>query len=255
MGDDAPIPEQKVTTLPFKPLEFDWSSTNLHSQFKLFRAKCDYAFKGTSSGNPKEAKVGAILNWLRENAYEIHSNFIWATPANKDDPDTVLDELEKYFKPAHNKYHSWYTLSEQKVTTLPFKPLEFDWSSTNLYSQFKLFRAKCDYAFKGTSSGNPKEAKVGAILNWLRENAYGIHSNFIWATPADKDDPDKVLDELEKYFKPAHNKYHSWYTLGTIYSSQFKGQSEFMVKLHDVIRECGFDHAVETEIVKFLFLS
>ena len=26
-----------------------------------------------------------------------------------------------------------------------------------------------------------------------------------------------------------------------------------MVKLHDVIRECGFDHAVETEIVKFLF--
>ena len=28
-----------------------------------------------------------------------------------------------------------------------------------------------------------------------------------------------------------------------------------MVKLHDVIRECGFDHAVETEIVKFLFLT
>ena len=67
----------------------------------------------------------------------------------------------------------------------------------------------------------------------------------------DKDDPDKVLDKFEKYFKPAHNKYHSWYTLGTIYSSQFKGQSEFMVKLHDVIRECGFDHAAETEIVKF----
>ena len=59
---------------------------------------------------------------------------------------------------------------------------------------------------------------------------------------------------LKKYFTPAH-KYHYWNILGTIYSSQFKGQSEFMVKLHDVIRECGFDHAVETEIVKFPFLT
>ena len=28
-----------------------------------------------------------------------------------------------------------------------------------------------------------------------------------------------------------------------------------MVKLHDVVHECEFDHAVETEIVKFLFLT
>ena len=28
-----------------------------------------------------------------------------------------------------------------------------------------------------------------------------------------------------------------------------------MIKLRDLIRECGFDHTVETEIVKFLFLT
>ena len=121
--------------------------------------------------------------------------------------------------------------------------------------QCKLFRTKCNYAFKGTCSAYTKEAKVGAILNWLRDNAYEIHSNFNWTAPTNKDDPDKVLDEFEKYFKPAHSKYHSWCTLGTIYSSQFKGQSEFMVKLDDVIRNSGFDHGVETEIVKFLFLT
>ena len=43
--------------------------------------------------------------------------------------------------------------------------------------------------------------------------------------------------------------------MGTIYSSQFKGQLEFVVKHCDVIRECGFDHAVKTEIIKFLFLT
>ena len=126
-----------------------------------------------------------------------------------------------------------------------------------MYSQFKLFWAKCDFAFKGTYRGHSKEVKVGAILNWLGDGAYAyeIHSNFNWATPPDKDSPNKVLDKFEKYFKPAHNKYHTWYTLGTIYSSQFKCQSKFMVKHHDVIHECGFDHAVQTEIVKFLFLT
>ena len=106
MEDEAPATKPKVPTLPFKPPEFDWLSPNLYSQFKLFRAKCNYAFKGTYSGNPKGAKVGTILNWLRDNAYEIHSNFNWTTPTDKDDPDKVLDEFEKYFKPAHNKYHS-----------------------------------------------------------------------------------------------------------------------------------------------------
>ena len=113
MGDKAPVPEPEVPTLPFKPPEFDWSSPNLYSQFKLFQAECDYAFIGTYSGNPKEVKVGAILNWLSGNAYEINSNINWVTPADKDDPNKVLDEFEKYFKPAQNKYHSWYTLGTQ----------------------------------------------------------------------------------------------------------------------------------------------
>ena len=64
-----------------------------------------------------------------------------------------------------------------------------------------------------------------------------------------------MLEEFEKYFKPAHNKYHTWYQLGSIYSSPFKSQSEFMNKLHDVVKECGFDANVSANIVKFLFLT
>ena len=79
MGD---APKPKVPTLPFKTPEFDWLSPNLYAQFKLFHAKCDYAFKSTYSGNSKEAKVCAILNWLGDNAYEIHSNFNWTVPTH-----------------------------------------------------------------------------------------------------------------------------------------------------------------------------
>ena len=106
MGD--PAPEPKAPTLPFKPPEFDWSSPNMYTQFKLFCTKCDYAFKGTYSANPNETKVGAVLNWLGDSAYEIHSNFNWATTTDKDDPDKVLDAFEAYFRPVHNKFHSWY---------------------------------------------------------------------------------------------------------------------------------------------------
>ena len=72
MGGEAPVTEPKVPTLPFKAPEFDWSSPNLYSQFKVFKVKCNYAFKGTYSGCSKEAKVGSILNLLIDNAFEIH---------------------------------------------------------------------------------------------------------------------------------------------------------------------------------------
>ena len=66
------------------------------------------------------------------------------------------------------------------------------------------------------------------------------------------DDPLKVLKAFKDYFKPMQNKYHCWYSLGGIYSSQFKSQSEFMVKLCECVRECSFEKP--DEVVKFLFL-
>ena len=121
-----------------------------------------------------------------------------------------------------------------------------------MYSQFKLFKTKVEFAFKGTNKYNPGHAKVGGILNWLGDTAFEIYGNVIWTAAADKDDPLKVLKAFEDYFKPAQNKYHYWYSLGGIYSSQFKSQSEFMVKLHECVRECSFEKP--DEVVKFLFL-
>ena len=112
---------------------------------------------------------------------------------------------------------------------------------------------KVEFAFKGTYAKNPGHAKVGAILNWLGDTAFEIYGNFIWTAAADKDDPLKVLKAFEDYFKPVQNKYHCWYSLDGIYSSQFKSQSEFMVKLRECVRDCSFEKP--DEVVKFLFLT
>ena len=71
----------------------------------------------------------------------------------------------------------------------------------------------------------------------------------MWTAATDRDDPLKVLQAFEDYFKPVQNKYHCWYSLGGIYSSQFKFQSEFMVKLLKCVRECSFEKP--DEVVKF----
>ena len=71
--------------------------------------------------------------------------------------------------------------------------------------------------------------------------------------PADRNDPVKVLTQFEGYFKPAQNVYHCWYMPGGLYSSQFKSQSDFMIRLRDVVKDCQFKKP--DEIVKFLFLT
>ena len=122
-----------------------------------------------------------------------------------------------------------------------------------MYSQFKLFKTKVEFAFKVTYKDNPGHAKVGAVLNWLGDVAFEIYGNFIWTTLADKDDSLKVLKAFEDYFRPAQNKYHCRYSLGGICSSQFKSQSVFMVKLCECVREYSFEKP--DEVVKFLFLT
>ena len=139
-----------------------------------------------------------------------------------------------------------------KILTLPFIPPSFDWNASNLYSHIKLFKTKVEFTFKGVYAKNPGHAKVGTISNWLGNAAFEISDNFIWTATADKDDPLKGLRAFKDYFKPEQNKYHCWYSLSGIYSSQFKSQSQFMVKLHECVRECSFEKT--EEFVIFLFL-
>ena len=47
--------------------------------------------------------------------------------------------------------------------------------------------------------------------------------------------------------------FHSWHTLGSIYSNQFKSQSDFYNHLQCVAKECNFSSY--DEVVKFLFLT
>ena len=109
------------------------------------------------------------------------------------------------------------------------------------------------FAFDGQFKDSDNKVKVSCILNWLGDEAFLIYDNLTFAEPTDKDLPNKVLDAFPNYLKPERNVFHSWYTLGNIYSNQFKTQSDFYNHLQSVAKECNFSNS--DEVVKFLFLT
>ena len=106
----------------------------------------------------------------------------------------------------------------EKPVTIQFTPPRFSWDSQNLYSSFKLFNQKVEFAFKGQFKECDKASKVSVIVNWLGDNAYKIYENLHWEEDTHKDDQDHVLAAFEKYFEPEQNQFCSWYTLDSIYS-------------------------------------
>ena len=64
------------TKIPFVPPTFSWDSPNLYSNYKLFKQKVEMAFKGQFKDCDNGSKVGAILNWLGDNAYEIYEKML-----------------------------------------------------------------------------------------------------------------------------------------------------------------------------------
>ena len=109
------------------------------------------------------------------------------------------------------------------------------------------------FAFNGQFKDSDDKVKVSCIFNWLGDETFLIYDNLTFAEPAHKDLPDKVLEAFSNYLKPERNVFHSWYTLGSIYSNQFKSQSDFYNCLQCVAKECNFSS--HDKVVKFLFFT
>lgn len=112
---------------------------------------------------------------------------------------------------------------------------------------------KVKFTFDGQFKDSDNKAKVCCILSWLDEDAFLIYDNLAFAEATHKDVLDKVLEAFSNYLKPERNVFHLWYTLGSIYSNQFKSQSDYYNNLQCDDKECNFSD--RDEIVKFLFLT
>ena len=94
--------------------------------------------------------------------------------------------------------------------------------------------------------------KVSIFLNWLGDRSYELINTIEFPLTKSKSVLKDVIEQFDLYFKPSQSTFQSWYELGSLYSSQFKNQSDFLNKLIDVSKDCNLDNP--NELVKFLFL-
>ena len=133
-----------------------------------------------------------------------------------------------------------------------YKP-KFDWTTSNLYEQFKLFKQKCTYLLiNGPYSHVPAHLQVSVFLHWFGDHSYKLINIIEFPPGKSKEVLNDVIEEFESYFKPSQSTFQSWYELGSLYSSQFKNQNAFLNKLLGVSKDCELDNP--NELVKFLFL-
>ena len=144
------------------------------------------------------------------------------------------------------------TASSAFPSVLIYKP-KFDWTGSNLYEQFKLFKQKCTYLLvNGPYSHVPTNMQVSIFLNWLGDQSYELINTLNFPAGRSKDVLHDVIEQFESYFKPNQSTFQLWDELGSIYNSQFKNQNDFLNNLLDVSKDCELENP--NEPVKFLFL-
>ena len=145
------------------------------------------------------------------------------------------------------------TTASSAFPSVPIYKPKFDWTATNLYEQFKLFKQMFTYLLiNGPYSHVPAHMQVSVFLNWLGDRSYELINTLHFPPGKSKEVLTDVIEQFELYFKPSHSTFQSWYELGSLYSSQFKNQNDFLNKLLDVSKDCVLDNP--NELVKFLFL-
>ena len=124
--------------------------------------------------------------------------------------------------------------------SVPIYKLKFDWTASNLYEQFKLFKQKCTYLLINEPYSHvPAHLQVSVFLNWFGDHSYELINTIEFSPGKSKDVLTDVIEQFESYFKPSQSTFQSCYELGSLYS-------------FDMSKDCELDNP--NELVKFLFL-
>ena len=138
---------------------------------------------------------------------------------------------------------------------LVIKYPSFSWEG-NQYENFKTFKSRTTILMEGPYKSVQEMDKVTAILGWLGDKGFNLYEAIDWdGIGKNKQLYKEVLQAFEAHFKPCQTAMHSWYQLGSVYSNQYKNQTEFMQKLKEIAQETGFRPDVRDELIKFLFVT
>ena len=122
------------------------------------------------------------------------------------------------------------TMPGDTKQSIPVKPPTFNWDSSNLHEQWKLFKEQCQVLLMdGPYSMHTEPACIPVVLNWIGPHSYQIFNNLMFPEDSHKKKLVNILEVLGGHFKPTQSVLQSWYQLGSVYSSQCKDQMDFLI--------------------------
>lgn len=136
----------------FEAPTIDWSSPELFQEFQRFRNHCSFVFQGPLSATTDKEKAGWLGTWIGAEGREIYKTLPWASNAEKEKPDKVLDRLEKYVQPRKNNRVARHKLRMRKQ--------DGDESFDKFVKDLRILMMDCDYA-------EPNDIMIDCIVDGI----------------------------------------------------------------------------------------
>ena len=118
------------------------------------------------------------------------------------------------------QFHQYQSTSQVLIGTL-----HIHMSSSN-YSNTKLTTCLYMVLYKDLHAS----MKVSIFLNWLGDHSYELINTIDFPPTKSKTVLKDVIEQFGLCFKPSQSTFQLWYELESLYSSQFKNQSQFLVQ-------------------------
>ena len=124
-----------------------------------------------------------------------------------------------------------------------------DWDAKDLPLAFKSFKEHCNFMFGGPLKSKSEEEKCNYVMLWSGEKGCNIYSTWT-LTNEERKQLAIHYEHFENYCKPKSNKIYSRY----IFMRREQGTDEpfeqFVTDLKLLYKECGYDHAMEDEMMR-----
>ena len=87
------------------------------------------------------------------------------------------------------------TAASSAFLSVPIYKPKFDWTASNLYEQFKLFKQKCTYLLiNGPYSHVPVNMQVSIFLSWFGDRSYELINTLNFPVGKSKDVLNDVIE-------------------------------------------------------------
>jgi len=132
-------------------------------------------------------------------------------------------------------------------------PGSLDITEGNISENFKRWKRQIEiYLIASGSQNKDKTVRTSIILHCAGSKVIDIYDQFVWTNDDDKNDPDKVLQQIEAYCNPRKNEVLETHRFWCVKFDDFTSFEHFLTEVRRRAESCNFqekDRMIRDKIV------